>query len=425
MRPNFRFIYWDEQMKLIKFDLPIDGTKVKDLEELREHFSTEILGHYRSGLLSKWLLSRKIHHELTAVQALDGADEHALLKGLCGIFGVDIDDEIASAMLNKVPPKTEKNVKEQARFYDELAEAIDLAVYQAIRTNCITADYKADLRDLRDARTSELCWAPLRETYCKGDALFDKSSYGSQVSCAPAACKIVEKLADDEQKVISGDLLGWFMMSESAEDYFGNWHVLSSLLKHRKNLLGRCSIMFFSQNECVALKESIDRRVSIIQTAIDILDSCDLPRSGEWSQLFSGWNYLLHDQVLRDDIDEWSGPDDIKKLAKSIMKAREDLFRSFSELSPDNCKVLFFNKNCGSKVIRMHGIQDDKEDEEETVEIELCVNVGDRIFTNDIIATEKHGRLAIRSDTTGIVREILVSTESEVSNGAELLIIDA
>lgn len=109
-------------MKTIKFDLPIDGTKVKCIEELCDHLTIEILDHYRSGLLSKWLTSRKMHDELTAIEALDGFDEHALLIGLCEIFGVDIDDEIASAMLHEAPPKTEMNAKEQISFYDELAK---------------------------------------------------------------------------------------------------------------------------------------------------------------------------------------------------------------------------------------------------------------------------------------------------------------
>ncbi|MCK7577768.1 MAG: hypothetical protein MZV65_19565 [Chromatiales bacterium] len=33
------------KMKMIKFDLPIDGVKVKSVEELRDHFKSEILNH--------------------------------------------------------------------------------------------------------------------------------------------------------------------------------------------------------------------------------------------------------------------------------------------------------------------------------------------------------------------------------------------
>ena len=37
-------------MKPIKFDLPLNGTKVHNLEELRDNFTTEILELHASGL---------------------------------------------------------------------------------------------------------------------------------------------------------------------------------------------------------------------------------------------------------------------------------------------------------------------------------------------------------------------------------------
>lgn len=122
-------------MKLIKFDLPIDGVKVKTVEELREHFTVEILDHFRSGLLTKWLASRKLQDEMEVIKALDGAEDHALLKGLCNVFSIEIDDEIASAMLGKALAKTESNIHEKLKIYDDLAEAIDFAIYQGIRLN--------------------------------------------------------------------------------------------------------------------------------------------------------------------------------------------------------------------------------------------------------------------------------------------------
>ncbi|AFL72640.1 hypothetical protein [Thiocystis violascens] len=158
-------------MKIIKFDLPIDGVKVKTVDELRDHFTLEILAHAHSGLLAKWLSSRKLQDELAAVKTLDGAEDHTLLKGLCEIFGVDIDDEIASAMLNKAPTKTEISVNEQVKMYDDLAEIVDLAIYQAIRLNCITANCnKAENTEV------ELCWAPQKEVYFKGESVFEKYS---------------------------------------------------------------------------------------------------------------------------------------------------------------------------------------------------------------------------------------------------------
>ncbi len=87
-------------MKLIKFDLPLDGTKVKNLDELREHFTAEIIAHGRSGLLLRWLRSRGLAQEAGAVESLGagGLADEPLFRGLCGVFGIEVDELILSAM---------------------------------------------------------------------------------------------------------------------------------------------------------------------------------------------------------------------------------------------------------------------------------------------------------------------------------------
>ena len=87
-------------VKMIKFDLPIDGIKVATLEDLRGHFTTEIVSQFRAGLLARWLRSRNMARELVAVEALTaGDDDVAVLKELCRIFEVEAhDDAIAAAL---------------------------------------------------------------------------------------------------------------------------------------------------------------------------------------------------------------------------------------------------------------------------------------------------------------------------------------
>ena len=111
--------------KAIKFDLPIDGVKVASLDDLQDHFTTEVIGHFRSGLLSKWLRPRGLNHELTAIEALgaeiygwnigppegpneleavkaSAADDDAVvLKELCRIFKVEADDDVIAAAIAK------------------------------------------------------------------------------------------------------------------------------------------------------------------------------------------------------------------------------------------------------------------------------------------------------------------------------------
>ena len=87
--------------KMIKFDLPIDGVKVATLDQLRDHFTTEIIAHFRSGLLARWLQSRSMTRELASVEALAAGDDAAVLKELCRIFEVEADDDAITAAISE------------------------------------------------------------------------------------------------------------------------------------------------------------------------------------------------------------------------------------------------------------------------------------------------------------------------------------
>jgi hypothetical protein len=79
-------------MKPIKFDLPINGTKVRNLEELRVNFTTEILELHASGKLSKWLRSRGLLIEADRLAEITADFNNSqILYDLCEIFGMDPD----------------------------------------------------------------------------------------------------------------------------------------------------------------------------------------------------------------------------------------------------------------------------------------------------------------------------------------------
>ncbi|PQJ96342.1 dynamin family protein [Chromatium okenii] len=84
--------------KNIKFDLPIGGIRAKNMQEIREHFTLEILEYARNGTLVKWLRSRKLEDELTAVQALLELDDDALFSGLCTVFSVSPRQNLLTAL---------------------------------------------------------------------------------------------------------------------------------------------------------------------------------------------------------------------------------------------------------------------------------------------------------------------------------------
>ena len=121
--------------RTIKFDLPIDGVKVATLDDLREHFTTEIIGHFRSGLLARWLRSRSMTRELAAVEALTAGDDAAVLKELCRIFEVEADDGAITAAVaeatgvpgirpDQVPKKRARNPGDTFRDCPEGPELV-------------------------------------------------------------------------------------------------------------------------------------------------------------------------------------------------------------------------------------------------------------------------------------------------------------
>ena len=121
-------------IKIIKFDLPLDGSKIKSLEELRENFSAEILGHCRSGLLLRWLRSRGLTEQAAALDGLDTSQYESLFRGLCKIFEVESDELILSAMFDTTqaaPAST--SAKRVAATYGQMIAEIDAALENVIR----------------------------------------------------------------------------------------------------------------------------------------------------------------------------------------------------------------------------------------------------------------------------------------------------
>ncbi len=72
----------------VKFPLKMsDGTSVRTIEELREHFDLRaVLDHYSNGKLLKWLEERYYDEEAKAVRALDLTSQ-SLKEDLCAILG--------------------------------------------------------------------------------------------------------------------------------------------------------------------------------------------------------------------------------------------------------------------------------------------------------------------------------------------------
>ena len=82
-------------MKPIKFDLPLNSIRVATLDQLEENLTPEILQHFRSGKLAKWLRVRHLNEQADKVEALlaaDIEDEVQLFKNVCEVFVGEIDE---------------------------------------------------------------------------------------------------------------------------------------------------------------------------------------------------------------------------------------------------------------------------------------------------------------------------------------------
>ncbi|MEY3788961.1 MAG: hypothetical protein RLZ75_3169 [Pseudomonadota bacterium] len=107
-------------MKPIKFDLPLNGTRIATLEQLEENLTPEIIGHFHSGKLAKWLRARSLTEQAEVVDVLLAANnerEVQLFKSLCEVFVSEVDENDAREAINDYKtslPSQQNTVDEDA-----------------------------------------------------------------------------------------------------------------------------------------------------------------------------------------------------------------------------------------------------------------------------------------------------------------------
>ena len=125
--------------KTIKFNLICDGSPVRTIEDLREHFSVDdVLSYYESELLDRWLNVRGYHDELEKVRAINCNNPAEIIKELIKIF--DITD------------RTDK-LEEAAyifEYHEERKELYSIYQEQSFKVNNILSDYRTGYIQLMD-----------------------------------------------------------------------------------------------------------------------------------------------------------------------------------------------------------------------------------------------------------------------------------
>ncbi|WP_104694939.1 hypothetical protein [Helicobacter salomonis] len=98
-------------MKLAKFALTCDGERITSLEQLKDHFNLlDVLEHYKTNTLWRWLRSRGYVSELEGVEAIKTTQDTEILSALCGVFGIEADQQMIQEVLENQERMQEKEV---------------------------------------------------------------------------------------------------------------------------------------------------------------------------------------------------------------------------------------------------------------------------------------------------------------------------
>ena len=115
-------------IKIIKFDLPINCTKVTTLEDLRDNLTDEIIKLARSGQLERWFKSRQLQKLAKAVTdaVSQHAEDKALFMALCAVLEVEVHPDDVNAIFD-APPEAGHWVKNINYFhlYEEIKYAYE------------------------------------------------------------------------------------------------------------------------------------------------------------------------------------------------------------------------------------------------------------------------------------------------------------
>ncbi|WP_163564056.1 hypothetical protein [Helicobacter suis] len=94
--------------RLAKFPLLCDGQRITSLEQLKEHFNLlDVLEHYKTGRLQRWLRSRGLTSQLKSIEAINAPQDTEILSALCLVFEIEADKQMIQEVLESYKSSTE------------------------------------------------------------------------------------------------------------------------------------------------------------------------------------------------------------------------------------------------------------------------------------------------------------------------------
>lgn len=247
-------------MKLIKFDFLMAGQRITDIDSLRGNFSPEIYEHMKSGLLEKWLKSRKMHEQADRVSSYKKLGKREAIISLSNEFSVEIDDQILDLICNTTQPTSEtmENIRYKLMYEQEISAHAETKKLFSSLAKKSDADDLASL--IKELLTRSLCNVPffnrkdgaLINKYAIGD--FIKSTHeeicrtnrkdANSAVYSPGPGKIVATFKSGN--FILNDIIGYFEVSlDDYDDFCYDWFSLKMLLERKTVIFNefseRCS----------------------------------------------------------------------------------------------------------------------------------------------------------------------------------------
>ena len=136
-----------------KFNLLVDGQKVRTLEELRKNFNLEdVLEYFYSGKLQKWLASRDYKHELDQVKDIASSNKLDVSSKLLDIFNIEHDKkELQYFNVDGQQVRTVEELRKNFNLEDVLKHFYSGKLQKWLSSH----DYKHELDQVKDIASSK------------------------------------------------------------------------------------------------------------------------------------------------------------------------------------------------------------------------------------------------------------------------------
>lgn len=135
-----------------KFNLLVDGQKVRSLEELRKNFNLEdILAYFYSGKLQNWLASRDYKHELDQVKDIASSNNLDVSSKLLDIFNIEHNKK--ELQYFNVDGQQVRTVEELRKNFN-LEDVLKHFYSGKLQKWLVSHDYKHELDQVKDIASS-------------------------------------------------------------------------------------------------------------------------------------------------------------------------------------------------------------------------------------------------------------------------------